>query len=70
MNKIADKFLPGDKFVPEMHLKQPGFTYSACSPFTKNKEIKNLYRQEILFIKMMLIKLLFNMIWLMVNQTI
>ena len=24
--------------MPEMHLKQPGFTYSACSPFTKNKE--------------------------------
>ena len=39
MNKIVDKFLPGDKFVPEMHLKQPGFTYSACSSFTKNKEI-------------------------------
>ena len=28
----------GDKFTPEMHLKQPGFTYSACGPFTKNKE--------------------------------
>ena len=28
----------GDKFLPEMHLKQPGFTYSACRPFTKNKE--------------------------------
>ena len=39
MNKIVDKFLPGDTFVPEMHLKQPGFTYSACSQFTKNKEI-------------------------------
>ena len=24
--------------MPEMHLKQPGFTYSPCSPFTKNKE--------------------------------
>ena len=24
--------------MPEMHLRQPGFTYSACSPFTKNKE--------------------------------
>ena len=24
--------------MPEMHLKQPGFTYSACGPFTKNKE--------------------------------
>ena len=31
--------LSGDKFMPEMHLKQPGFTYSACGPFTKNKEI-------------------------------
>ena len=27
-----------DKLMPEMHLKPPGFTYSACSPFTKNKE--------------------------------
>ena len=27
-----------DKFMPEMHLKQPGLTYSACGPFTKNKE--------------------------------
>ena len=24
--------------MPKMHLKQPGFTYSACGPFTKNKE--------------------------------
>ena len=39
MNKIINKFLlAGDKFMPEMHLKQPGFTYSACEPFTKNKE--------------------------------
>ena len=39
MNEIVNKFLlVGDKFMPEMHLKQPGFTYSACSPFTKNKE--------------------------------
>ena len=30
--------MAGDKFMPEMHLKQPGFTYSACGPFTKNKE--------------------------------
>ena len=28
----------GVKFMPEMHLRQPGFTYSACRPFTKNKE--------------------------------
>ena len=39
MNEIVNKFLlEGDKFMPEMHLKQPGFTYSACGPFTKNKE--------------------------------
>ena len=30
--------LTGDRFVPEMHLRQQGFTYSACGPFTKNKE--------------------------------
>ena len=39
MNEIVNKFLlAGDKFMPEMHLKQPGFTYSACGPFTKKKE--------------------------------
>ena len=39
MNEIVNKFLlAGDKFMPEMHLKQPGFTYSGCGPFTKNKE--------------------------------
>ena len=39
MNEIVNKFLlVGDKFTPEMHLRQPGFIYSACGPFTKNKE--------------------------------
>ena len=39
MNETVNKFLlAGDKFMPEMHLKQPGFTYSACGPFTENKE--------------------------------
>ena len=39
MNEIVNKFLlAGDKFMPEMHLKQPEFTYSACGPFTKNRE--------------------------------
>ena len=39
MNKIVNKFLLAeDKFMLEMHLKQPGFTYSASGPFTKNKE--------------------------------
>ena len=37
MNEIINKFLlAGDKFMPEMHLRQPGFSYSACRPFTKN----------------------------------
>ena len=39
MNEIVNKFLLSeDKFIPEMHLNQPQFTYSACGPFTKNKE--------------------------------
>ena len=39
MNEILNKFLlVGDTFMPEMHLKQPGFTYSACGLFTENKE--------------------------------
>ena len=39
LNEIVNKFLLArDEFVPEMHLKQPAFTYSACGPFTKNKE--------------------------------
>ena len=39
MDEIVYKFLlADDKFMPEMHLKQPGFTYSAWGPFTKNKE--------------------------------
>ena len=39
MNEKVIKFLlAGDKFMPEMHLKQPGFTYSASGAFTKNKE--------------------------------
>ena len=39
MNNIINKFLlVGDKFMPEMHLRQPQFTYSACGPFTKHKQ--------------------------------
>ena len=39
MNEIVNKFLLiGDEFMPEIHLRQPGLTYSACGPFTKNKE--------------------------------
>ena len=39
MNKIVNKFLLAvDKLMSEMHLKQPGCSYSACGPFTKDKE--------------------------------
>ena len=39
MNEIVNRFLlAGVTFMPEIHLRQPGFTYSACGPFTKNKE--------------------------------
>ena len=40
---VNNFLLAEDEFVPEMHLRQPGFTYSACGPFVKNKEkIKKL----------------------------
>ena len=46
MNKIVNKsLLAGDKFMPEMHLKQPGITYSACGPFTKNKERIQIFKK-------------------------
>ena len=39
MNKIVNNFLlAGDKFMPEMHLKQTEFTYSACGSFNKHNE--------------------------------
>ena len=39
MNDIINNFLlAGDKYMPEMHLRQLGFTYSACGTFTKSKE--------------------------------
>ena len=52
MNEIVNKsLLAGDKFMPEMHLKQPGFTYSACGPFTKKKKeyksLKKIYLHKI-----------------------
>ena len=49
INAIVIKLLlVGDKFIPEIHLKQPGFTYSACGSFSKNKErIKKWKEQEI-----------------------
>ena len=57
MNETVNKFLlAGDKFMLEMHLKQPGFTYSACGPISKNEEriekfketrLKKIYRNEL-----------------------
>ena len=58
MNNIINKLLlPGDKFMPEMHLRQPQFVYSACGPFTRHKErikefkrtgdMRLLYRNEL-----------------------
>ena len=65
MNEIIITFLLAvDTFMLKMHLKQPELTYSACGPFTQNKEFKNLKKQEIqaIFTKMYLIRLVFNMI--------
>ena len=57
MNIIVNKFLfAGDKFMPEMHLRQSGFTYSVCGLFTKRQRIqkfketedlKHIYQKEI-----------------------
>ena len=46
MNETVNTFLlAGDKFMPGMHLIQPGFTYSACGPYTKNKERIQKFKQ-------------------------
>ena len=58
MNEIINKFLlAGDIFMPEIDVRQPGFTYSACRPFTKNKQrirkfkesgdLKYIYQKEL-----------------------
>ena len=69
MNNVINKFLlAGDKFMPEMHLRQPRFVYSACGPFTRHRErIKNLNVQviRVIFIEMNSIKFVFNTILLM-----
>ena len=74
MNQIVNKFLlVGDKFMPEMHLKQTGFTYSACGPVTKNKERIEKFMQTWnteYISENDLYKASFNMIWLMVNLKI
>ena len=69
MNEIVNKFLlVGDKFMPEMHLKQPGFIYSAHGSFTKNKEWIQKFKEtgDTSYIyKLYLINHAFSMIWLM-----
>ena len=70
---VNNFLLEGDKFMPKMYLKQPGFTYVFVVHLLKTKKkFKNLYRQkiQIIFTRMILIKLVLNMIWLMVNITI
>ena len=39
--------LAGDKFMPKMHLRQPGLTYNACGPVTKNKERLQKFKETI-----------------------
>ena len=63
MNNVINRFLlAGDKFMPEMHLRQPQFVYSACGPFTRHKERIKI---RVIFIEMNLIKLIFNTTLLM-----
>ena len=67
MNEIVNVFLlAGNKLMPEMHLKQLGFTYSACGKFIKNKERKQKFKEtrDSRFIKMSLLKVAFDMILL------
>ena len=46
MNNVINKFLlAGDKFMPEMHLRQSQFVYSACGPFTRHKERIKKFKQ-------------------------
>ena len=48
-NKIINKFLlTGDKFIPELHLRQPGLTYSACRTFTKHREKFQKFRKKVI----------------------
>ena len=48
MNEIVNKILLArDKSMPEMHLRQPGFTYSDCGPFTKNEERIQKFKETV-----------------------
>ena len=46
MNKIINKFLlTRDKWTPQLHLKLPGFIYSACGPFTKHRKTNQKFKE-------------------------
>ena len=48
MNNLINKFLlVGDKFMPEIHLRQPQFTYSACGPFTRHEERIQKFKETV-----------------------
>ena len=66
MNEIVNTFLLAGEFMPDIHLKQPRFTYSFCGPLTKNKERIQNFKEtgdKATIKKMNLIKLVFNIIW-------
>ena len=68
MNNIINKFLlAGDKFMPEMHLRQPQFVVLVGLLLDIKEELKNLNKLviRVIFIEMNLIKLVFNTILLM-----
>ena len=47
MNEEANKvLLAGDKFMPEIHLRQPVFAYSTCGSFTKNRKSTKIQRNS------------------------
>ena len=74
-NSIINKFLlEGEKCMPELHLVDPIFKkYSACGPFTKHTQrIQNFLNtgKLVIFTKMVLIKLVFNMIWYIIKLKI
>ena len=59
MNNEINKFLlAGDKFIPEMHLRQPQFTYSACGPFTKHKQRIQKFQVSIKLVLLMMLHIL------------
>ena len=71
MDETVNKLLlAADKCMPQIHLKQPRFTYSTCGSFTKNKEKIQKFMQTgntSYIYKNDIDKAYFNMIWLMVN---